>query len=323
MRSAGRRRPAAPAVLLTAALLAGCSGPGGAAGGEPALGRVEVAPATASLSFPMDAYTDTEAERIRMGRVQQALVSRCMARYGFTYEGPEAAAPASATGEGDPEDRHRYLFGLADADHAAAHGYDKSAGRGAPPKPPAPQLSDSAYAVMNGAQRGAQDGQAPDAASEEEAAQVDSGVTAAGRKVPPGGCGREAFRTLYAPGKDSVDLLFAFGLASEAHERSRRDSRVVAVLGAWSACMEKSGYGGIRTPYDVVEEAGLADDKGGPRAVMAARADVACKSEVNLVGVWAAAEKAYQERLVEEHAETLALYGRQREARFKLAASVP
>ncbi|MCY0953561.1 hypothetical protein [Streptomyces sp. H27-S2] len=171
------------------------------------------------------------------------------------------------------EDRHRYLFGLADPDHAAAHGYDKSAGRGAPPKPPAPQLSDSAYAVMNGTQRGARDGRAPDA-------------------------------------------------TSEAHERSERDSRVVAVLAAWSACMEKSGYGGIRTPYDVVEEAGLADDKGGPRAVTAARADVACKSEVNLVGVRAAVEKAYQERLVEEHAETLALYGRQREARFRLAASV-
>ncbi|MFD3759772.1 hypothetical protein [Streptomyces sp. NPDC058622] len=326
MRAARRRRPAAPAVLLAAALLAGCSGPGGAEGGEPALGRVEVAPATASLSFPMDAYTDTEAVRIRMGRVQQALVSRCMARYGFTYEGPAAVVPASdsasASAEGAPEDRHRYLFGLAGPDHAAAHGYDKSAGRGAPPKPPAPQLSDSKCAVMNDAQRGARDGQAPDAASEEEAAHVDSGVTAAGRKVPPGGCGREAFRKLYAPGKDSVDLLFAFGLVSEAHERSERDSRVVAVLAAWSTCMEKSGYGGIRTPYDVVEEAGLADDKGGPRAVTAARADVACKSEVNLVGVRAAVEKAYQERLVEEHAETLALYGRQREARFRLAASV-
>lgn len=314
-----RRRPAAPAVLLAAALLAGCSGTGGAADGEPPLGRVEVAPATASLALPLDAYTDTEAERIRMGRVQQALVSRCMARYGFTYEGP---APAPASADGAPEDRHRYLFGLADPDRAAAHGYDKSVGRGAPPKPPAPQLSDAAYAVMNGARRGDRDGQAPDAASEEEAAHVDSGVTAAGQKVPAGGCGREAFRTLYAPGKDSVDLLLAFDLASEAHERSKRDSRVVAVLAAWSACMEKSGYGGIRTPYDVVEKAGLADEKGGPRAVTAARADVACKREVNLVGIWAAAERAYQERLVEEHAETLALYGRQREARFALAASV-
>lgn len=43
---------------------------------------------------------------------------------------------------------------------------------------------------------------------------------------------------------------------------------------------------------------------------------------MNLVGVWAAVETAYQQRLVEENAQTLALYGKQRDARFKLAASL-
>lgn len=132
MNTSRRRRTAAPAaapvaVLLAAALLAGCAGTGGSGGGEPELGPVEVNPATSALSLPMDAYTDTEAERIRMGQVQQALVSRCMARYGFAYEGVRSA---EAPGAG-PEDRHAYLFGLADPAYAAAHGYDKSAGRGA------------------------------------------------------------------------------------------------------------------------------------------------------------------------------------------------
>ncbi len=271
------------------------------------------------LSFPMDAYTDTEAERIRMGQVQQTLVSRCMARYGFTYE---PVRPAGPTGGGGTEDRHRYLFGLADPVHAAAHGYDKSAGSDTPAKPPAPQLSDSAYLVMTGERPGAQGGTAPDAATEEEAAQLDSGLTAAGQKVPPGGCAREGYRKLYAPTRDSVDLLFTFGLASEAHDRSKQDSRVVDVLKKWSACMDKSGYGGIATPYDVVDKLGLDGDEGALKAVPAAKADVACKREVNLVGIWAAVEKAYQQRLVEEHAETLALYRKQREARFKPAASL-
>ncbi|MFD7262522.1 hypothetical protein [Streptomyces sp. NPDC059874] len=318
-----RRLPAAlPALaLLAVVLLSGCGGGGaGGAGGEPELGPVADNPATATLAFPMDAYTDTEAERIRMGQVQQVLVSRCMARYGFTYEGVKTAAPS---GGGGAEDRHRHLFGLADPEFAAAHGYDKSGTGGDPAvKPVAPQLSDSAYVVMNGEQRGAQGGVPLDAPTEEEAARVDSGLTAAGQKVPAGGCGREGFRKLYAPTKDSVDLLFAFGLSSEAHERSKQDSRVVNALRKWSACMDKSGYGGIGTPYDVVEELGLENDKGGPRAVTAAKADVACKREVNLVGIWAAVEKAYQERLVEEHAQTLALYAKQREARFKLAASL-
>ncbi|MGW0394597.1 hypothetical protein ACWDYJ_27660 [Streptomyces sp. NPDC003042] len=319
MRTTRRCRSAAPAVLLAVALLSSCGGTSGG-GREPQLGPVAVNPATAALSLPMDAYTDTDAERLRMGQVQQALVSRCMARYGFTYEGVKSVEPS---GVGGTEDRHRYLFGLADPAFAVAHGYDKS-GTGDRPaaKPPAPQLTDSEYLVMHGEQQGVQGGNPPDAATEEEAAQVDSGLTAAGEKVPAGGCVREAYRKLYAPTKGSVDLLFTFGLASEAHERSRQDSRVVDVLKKWSACMAKSGYDGIGTPYEVIEKLGLDDDKGGPKAVTAAKADVACKREVNLVGIWAAVEKAYQERLVEEHAETLALYKKQREARFKLAASL-
>ncbi|WP_371639819.1 hypothetical protein [Streptomyces virginiae] len=325
MNTSRRSRPAVPVVaLLATALLAGCAGTGDSEGGEPELGRVEVNPATATLALPMDAYTDTEAERIRMGQVQQALVSRCMARYGFTYEGVRSAdaAGAGVGASAGAEDRHTYLFGLADPAYAAAHGYDKSAGEGSVAKPAPPPLSDSAYVVMNGERPGAQGGTAPDANTEEEAARVDSGLTAAGQKVPAGGCGREGYRKLYAPTKDSVDLLFTFGLASEAHDRSRQDSRVVDAVKKWSSCMEKSGYAGIASPYDVVEKLGLEDDKGGPKAVTAAKADVACKREVNLVGIWGAVEKAYQERLVEEHAETLALYKKQREARFALAASL-
>lgn len=313
---------ALPVAVLLALALAGCSDPGGGgAHGEPELGEVAVAPATASLSLPLDAYTDTDAETVRMGQVQQRLLSRCMARYGFPYEEVRPSDPAGAQG---PEGRHRTLFGVADPVFAAAHGYDMTAGKGRPVKPPATPLSESATLVMHGERPGGSQGaaQPADAGSEEEAAQVDSGIDFGGQKVPPGGCIREAYRKLYAPTKDSVDLLLPFGLASEAHERSKGDSRVAEVLKNWSACMEKSGYTGLKDPYEVVQKLGLEADPGGPKAVTAAKADVACKREVNLVGIWAAVEKAYQERLVEEHAETLALYKKQREARYKLAAGL-
>ncbi|MFG2880465.1 hypothetical protein ACGFYU_36540 [Streptomyces sp. NPDC048337] len=319
MRAAWYRRfAAAPATVLVAVLVAGCSDSGGEGGrGEPALGPVAVNPATVSISLPMDAYTDSEAEAIRMGRVQESLVSQCMARYGFTYEGVSSSESAAG---GVSADRHAYLFGLADPAYAEAHGYDKTAGQGRPAKPQAPKLSGGAYTVMHGEQPGKE--RAPDALNEEDAAKLDSGIEVGGQKVPAGGCGREGYRKLYAPTKDSVDLLFSFGLAGEAHDRSKADSRVVEALHRWSACMDKSGYSGIKSPYEVIEKLGLESDLGGPKAVTAAKADVACKREVNLVGIWAAVEKAYQERLVEEHAETLALYKKQREARFRLAASL-
>lgn len=323
MRSRPLRRPVLPAAALLVLVLAGCSDPDGgdATHGEPELGEIAVAPAAASISLPLDAYTDTDAETVRMGQVQQRLLSRCMARYGFPYEEIRPSDPGSAQG---PEGRHRALFGVTDPAFAAAHGYDPTAGKGRPVKPPAAPLSDSAALVMHGERPGAEQGgtQPPDAPNEEEAARVDSGIDVGGQKVPAGGCVREAYRKLYAPTKDSVDLLFPFGLASEAHERSKGDSRVTEVLKNWSACMEKSGYTGLKDPYQVVQKLGLEADPGGPKAVTAAKADVACKREVNLVGIWAAVEKAYQQRLVEEQAETLALYKKQREARYKLAAGL-
>ncbi|MFD7262647.1 hypothetical protein [Streptomyces sp. NPDC059874] len=315
-----RRALSAAATAMAACLLAGCSSGGGGAEGEPALGPVANNPDTASLSFPMDAYTDSEADIRRMELVQDRITSVCMARYGFQYVG--SAGSLERQPSGTAEDRHRYRYGIADPAYAARYGYDKRAGAGPRAKPAPPELSDSALVVLKGLNPGEGVGSRPDAASDEEAAQTDSGLSVGGKPVPPGGCGREGYRKLYAPAKDSVDLLFAFGLSAEALDRAKNDSRVRDAVAKWSACMADAGYSGIETPYDVVEKLGLTEDKGGPRAVAVAVKDVACKREVNLVGVSAAVETAYQDRLMEEHAETLALYKKQRDARFKLAASM-
>ncbi|WP_405490005.1 hypothetical protein [Streptomyces sp. NBC_00096] len=312
-------------LAATAVLLAGCSDGGGNGGGngkggaEPALGPVATNPATSSISLPMDAYTDSDAEVRKMDAVQARLTEQCMARYGFTYEAPAKRPAAGGAAEGD---RHRDLFGEADPEHAAAYGYDGDSGVPRPPKPAPPQLSESASAVLFGTRPGESAPAGPDPLSQEEADEADSGVEIGGQKVPAGGCLREGYRKLYAPAKGSVDLLFSFGLASQAHSRAQEDSRVVAALRGWSDCMGKGGYGGVATPYEVIEKLGLEEDKGGAKAIAVATQDVTCKREVNLVGIWAAAEAAYQQQLVEEHAETLAQYKKQRDARFKLAASL-
>ncbi|MFI5827501.1 hypothetical protein ACIA6C_09595 [Streptomyces sp. NPDC051578] len=323
MSPVARRTAQAVAVLTSAiALLGGCTGGGGGKGndGEPALGPVAANPATSSISLPLDAYTDSISETGRMDGVQDRLTAQCMARYGFAYE--PAPRPAAAAGAEADQDRHRTLFGVADPAQAAAHGYDGASGAPRPAKPAPPQLSESGTAVFFGTRPGGKAPVGPDPKSQEEADHAESGITVGGQRVPAGGCLREGYRKLYAPTKDSVDLLFPFGLASEAHTRSQKDARVVAALKGWSDCMGKAGYGAVATPYEVVGTLGLEGDTAGPRAVAVAGVDVACKREVNLVGIWYAVEKAYQQRLVEENAETLALYKRQRDARFKLAASV-
>ncbi|MER5775053.1 hypothetical protein ABT144_12325 [Streptomyces sp. NPDC002039] len=323
MHHARRRRTLATALLTAAAVLVGgCAGDDGAKGKgarEPALGPVAENPAGSALSLPLDAYTDSDAEALRMEAVQNRLIGQCMARYGFTYEPPAGRADAGA---GPQQGRHAALFGVADPAQAAARGYADASGAGDSAKPAPPQLTGSATAVLFGTRQGETTPSGPDPRTQEEAERTDSGIEAGGQRVPAGGCLREGYRKLYAPTKDSVDLLFSFGLASEAHTRSQKDSRVVAVLKDWSACMDEAGYGGVGTPYDVVEKLGLEGDEAGPKAVAVAGKDVACKREVNLVGVWAAVETAYQQRLVEENAETLALYKKQRDARFKLAASL-
>lgn len=268
------RRVRATALLAAAAvLLAGCSdgcsdgGGKGKGGAEPALGPVATNPATSSISLPMDAYTDSDAEVRRMDAVQARLTEQCMARYGFTYEAPQKRAPAGGGADGD---RHRDLFGEADPEHAAAHGYDGESGVPRPAKPAPPQLSESASAVLFGTRPGEKVPAGPDPSSQEEADKADSGVEAGGQKVPAGGCLREGYRKLYAPAKGAVDLLFSFGLASQAHSRAQEDSRVAAALKGWSDCMGKAGYAGVDTPYQVIEKLGLQNDKSGPKAVSVA-----------------------------------------------------
>ncbi|MFF5973604.1 hypothetical protein ACFY7C_18960 [Streptomyces sp. NPDC012769] len=322
MRSARHRRAAAVTSVLTAALLA-CLPVGSAAArdgsghrDEPSLGRILVNPPTASLVLPFDSITDSSAERRLSDVAQNRLTTRCMARYGVTYARQD---PPVVSG---PEDRHRYLFGLADPVFAATHGYDRTAGEPRPPRPEQPELDEDAFTALYGHRPG----DTPpfhDPLSEEEAQEQDSGVQVNGRTVPVDGCLGEGYRTLYVPTRASLDPTFPFQLAAEAHARAKEDSRLQRVYRLWSRCMERAGYPGIENPYLVQEKLNLWDDPGGPEAIAAAVKDVACKRKVNLVGFGAAVETAYQEQVSTEVADPLAAYRTQRAARLALAATLP
>ncbi|MFF0478367.1 hypothetical protein [Streptomyces sp. NPDC004284] len=304
----------ATVLLLSAALLTACSsasGSGDDPAKEPEIGTVPRMLSTTGLSFPLDGYATTEDQRRRLEKAQSRATGDCMRRFGFDYELPLSPAPIGRSG-----DSRRY--GLTDPAIAARYGYVPHRGAQPPAKPAAQNLGPSGKLALNGP-----DGyEGPRPMSLEEARAKDSGKTLNGQKVPIGGCLREGFLTIYAPKKGAVDAMFVTNVRMDAFSRSREDSRVVAAVKAWSACMAEKGYE-VDEPVSPQSDLGLDPNTfGGPQAIAAARQDVACKEKANLVGIWYTVETAYQKRSIEQNAEALNQAKTELDERLKLAATL-
>ncbi|MFI9150751.1 hypothetical protein [Streptomyces sp. NPDC053367] len=285
--------------------------PGSAA--PPRLGAVPVLSGTARLVFPLDAYDGRPSDQPLLERAQDELAVRCMARYGFTYVPPERNARA-------PRPANARVFGVVDPREAAVYGYrDPGAAAGDRRAPVGVELSEEGRLTLYGERV---DPAEMPMSQEEAEREGGSGRKAGGRAVPVGGCNRESFLKLYAPTADSVDIMFVFNLKARAKAQSEADARVVRNDAEWAACMKAAGYEDAADPMRAVQQLGLQDDPSGPAAIAAAKADVACKQKVNLVGVRYTVQSAYQKRLVAEHAATLELAGKQQEDRLKRAAAL-
>ncbi|MET9518411.1 hypothetical protein [Streptomyces sp. NPDC002994] len=280
---------------------------------EPEVKATPTMSATVGLEFPLDAYEATQQERDAVERGQNTLVSQCMERFGFSYSPPQRPATKAANG---PNSR---IFGLVDPEEAAQYGY----GSPGEPEPPA-KTSKTLTQTEELALHGAPDLVPADIPKSQAEAEKKGGSKQKinGKAVPLGGCSREAFLKLYAPEPNAVDALYVFNLKSEAESKSREDSRVKAVNKRWSECMAKQGHTAV-DPMDAREDLGIAEDAlSSPAAITAAKADVACKQKVNLVGVYFAVQSAYQNRQINKNAETLNLAKQQLKDRLKLAASL-
>ncbi|MFF0556240.1 hypothetical protein [Streptomyces sp. NPDC004266] len=305
----------ATVLLLSAALLTACSSESDGGGGdgsaqEPAIGTIPRLLSTTGLSYPLDAYATTDDQRRKLEQAQARVTSDCMKRFGFDFELPLTPAV------GGRSDDSRY--GLTDATVAARYGYVPNRGAQPPAKPPTQVLGTSGKLALSGptGYKG------PQPMSLEEARGKDSGKTLNGQKVPIGGCIREGYLTVYAPKKGAVDAMFVTNLTMDANSRSREDSRVVAAVKAWSACMAEKGYT-VDEPVSPQSDLGLNPNTyGGPKAIAAAKQDVACKEKANLVGIWYTVESAYQKRSVEQNAETLNQAKTELNDRLKLAATL-
>ncbi|MFH9819433.1 hypothetical protein [Streptomyces sp. NPDC017230] len=323
---------AATCLMSAAALtLSGCAGEEAAADGagkEPVIGSIEKLSSTEGLEFPIAAYAVTPDQQYQAKKAQDRLIEQCMKRFGFEY-----ALPAPTPPSGD--DSSSRVFGLADAEDAAQFGY-ASPRRATDPAPPKRQstasLSRTGQTVLNGVDPVAEaaakaKGQAA-APTDEPVSQAEaekapgSGIIVNGKEVPVGGCGRESALKLYAPNSEAIDILFAFNLGGEAESRALEDSRVREATTKWSQCMADSGFT-TSSPDSVQSDLGLEQGElSSPEAITVAKADVACKTQVNYIGIRYAVQSAYEKSLVEEHAETLALFKEQTQDRLRLAAQL-
>ncbi|MFD4761435.1 hypothetical protein ACFWOJ_21915 [Streptomyces sp. NPDC058439] len=304
-------------VACAAVLLAACSSAADVGQtdekSEPEVSSTPTMLSTVGLRLPLDAYDATREELAAVQEGQDALISQCMERFGFRYSPPRRLVSAATS---KPNAR---IFGVVDPNEAAQYGYGVPGEAEAPARTPQ-NLTASEELALHGAPDLVPADMPKNQAEAEEKGGSKQKVN--GRAVPIGGCGREAFLKLYAPEPNAVDALYVFNLKSQAESRTREDSRTKAVNKYWSDCMARKGHT-VADPMNATTELGIADNAlASPAAITAAKADVSCKKEVNLVGVYFAVQSAYQKRQINKNAETLNLAKQQLKDRLKLAASL-
>jgi hypothetical protein len=115
-----------------------------------------------------------------------------------------------------------------------------------------------------------------------------------GKPVPEGGCMGEARRALVRDGAvGEAEPVRRIDTASVL--RAMEDPRVRSAFDQWSACMEKRGHA-YDDPWQAINDKAFRGPGVTPREIATAVADVACKRETNLVGVWYAVDAAYLSR---------------------------
>ena len=282
------------AVSALVVTVVGCAGPGAAehpAAGPGTSGPVPALLRSADLRLPLDGYIPSIADAGRLARASRLLVRQCMAELGFTHYAVADPAPA-----GGPRTWNERRYGLSDPAQAA---------RGYWPQSRTPAAAPAQDAITSPAEGSAVTGRV--------------GVVN-GRRVPSGGCGAEAQRRLRADDPPGTDRYLSQQLSYQSFAASQRDARVRAVFGAWSGCMRAAGfvYGG---PLDPPADRRFQGRVTGLE-IATAKADVACKRQTNLVGVWFAVESAQQRSLIEANRAALELARTAFTAELAIAAGV-
>ena len=279
------RRPSLLAALLLTA--AGCTA-------APGTGDQEVPPVgeqARALSVPFDDYILSRLDLHTIEYAEDLLTQDCMRGLGLDWE----MLPPPAEHDDDPLNRRRY--GLIEPEMAERYGYHP------PPLTPGQQEREEVWAEREALP-----------AAEEAAAYGEDGE---------GGCRADARQRLQAdvPEMDP-DLLN--GYIGDAFEASQQDPAVTEAFEEWGSCMADEGFdyaGPLDAPADPAwwEEE---EEAASPAEIDTARADVRCKEEADLVGVWSAAEEEIQNEVIAANPADFELFEQARDAELGAAREV-
>ena len=247
---------------------------------RPAVATIPKLSSTDGLRLPIEAYRPTAAQQDVVDDAVEKLIVPCMAGYGLTYVPttsnlPEVHETTREYGVGDLATAQKYGY------HSATQTFtDKS-------KPTsAATQSAGELLVLTGSPTG--DRSAPGTKEIYH-----------GKAVPAGGCSGQAQRAV--TGVDDIDPTSVTDLVLvEMWKQSQTDSRVVAAIAAWSACMKQAGYT-YASPLDPAADPAFSGPTTSMPEITTAVADMRCKQSTNLIGIWFTVESAYENAAIAQH----------------------
>ncbi|MEU9166335.1 hypothetical protein AB0D34_00730 [Streptomyces sp. NPDC048420] len=247
-----------------------------------------------SLVLPIEPYLFTTRQTTGILRARQALVVPCMRQFGFAW--PASGAEQSDSAGTAPGMRNAAnmarRYGITDPALAARHGYHfaPDARQRTPDDSSASRPNADALAVLTG--RTGDGAPAP--------------ARYHGRAVPEGGCqGQATARLTGDPQRLGNDQL-ANEINVVSYQKSQADPRVKSVFRAWSACMRDRGYSYAAPTHAPGKDPRFTGPAPTRQEIALAKADVACKRQTNVIGVWFTVDAAYQRQMMASKSRELA-----------------
>jgi hypothetical protein len=266
-------------VMLTACATGGSQGRGAPAAGSkidpPAIPASPSAPPSVAteqnVTLPLDAYEDSPQNQAAVLDAINMLAVKCMRSRGFTF----AAVPPSA--QGIASEQLIEPYGVTSPAQAASYGYQT------PPSSAGTSSASGQRAQHSAAYIRALWGVVPG-----------TSVSSGEHKLP--GCMPAAVDRVNPPNTSHLDLSLSGQLELQAEQYTAEDARVTKVEAAWRACMTRKGF---QYPTPMAAQAAFPQTGHANQAQIAtAEADVACKEQTNLPGVWLAVEAGYEKELI-------------------------